>query len=81
MLDNAQPSAHGNIASEAKAGTRQMTGASMKMGLSAAEGMMSSLKKLLMPSAMGCSSPSQPTRVGPMRICIWPMTLRSKYVA
>ena len=35
MLESAQPSAQGRMASEAKAGTRQMMGASMKMGLSA----------------------------------------------
>src|SRR2546425_3175302 len=52
-------------------------GAMMKTTRSAPAGIRSSLKKSLMPSAMVWSSPKGPTRCGPIRSCMWPMTFRS----
>src|SRR5262249_25539212 len=49
-----------------------------KTTLSAIAGMMSSLRRSLMPSAMDCAQPCQPpTRIGPSRSCICADTLRS----
>ena len=45
-----------------------------------AEGTTISLINSLITSAKGCPSPSGPTRFGPTRDCMPPMTLRSKYV-
>ena len=78
MSASTQPGANGSTASEAIMATRQMIGAARKVGRSALSGMMSSLKKLLTPSAMGWSNPCQPTSIGPRRTCMWPMILRSK---
>ena len=43
--------------------------------------MTSSLKASFIPSASDCSVPHGPTRLGPMRFCIRPTTLRSKTIA
>src|SRR5262245_6106686 len=53
-------------------------GASLKRGLSAIAGMISSLRSSLMPSARDCAQPCQPpTRMGPRRSCICADTFRS----
>ena len=57
-----------------------MTGATKKSHLSAWAGVITSLKISLTASAIGCSRPNGPTRFGPMRMCIQPMSLRSQYV-
>ncbi len=56
-----------------------MIGASANSSGSAARGRSSSLNISLMTSASGCSSPCQPTRVGPSRCCSSAATLRSTY--
>jgi hypothetical protein len=53
-------------------------GAARKTMRFAPEGMIVSLTSSLRPSAKGCSRPNGPTRLGPMRICIAAITLRSK---
>ena len=50
--------------------TKEIIGAITKTALSALSGMMSSLTKDLMPSAMGWSSPKYPTRFGPSLTCM-----------
>src|SRR5678816_901667 len=47
-----------------------MYGAKKKIQRSAVSGMKSSLVNSLRPSAIGCSSPHGPTRIGPSRACI-----------
>ena len=54
-----------------------IAGASMKSQRFASAGKVSSLRMFLTPSAAGCSSPAQPTRLGPRRFCIQALTLRS----
>ena len=61
---------NGTTAQAAIATVRVITGASTNRILSAPVGMMISLNTSLMPSAMGCSRPSGPTRLGPMRTCM-----------
>ena len=55
-------------------------GAMTKRGLSACAGTRSSLKKVLIPSAMGCNRPKGPTRLGPYRTWMRPRILRSARV-
>src|SRR5579862_3807626 len=55
----------------------EISGANQKMALSASSGMMSSLMSNLTASAMGCSKPCGPTRIGPSRACMSAMILRS----
>lgn len=54
-----------------------MSGAKVKMNLSAAAGALSSLNIDFMPSARVCNRPNGPLRFGPGRCCIRPMTRRS----
>ncbi len=63
-----------------KAGTVESTGAIQYTGLSASVGMISSLNASLMPSASDCRVPHGPTRLGPIRFCIRPTTLRSNTI-
>src|SRR5712691_3889800 len=63
-----------------KAGTSERIGASEKRNRFAPAGMMSSLKKSLIPSAIGCRIPYGPTSIGPMRSCIQLKTFRSARV-
>ena len=56
------------------------TGAARKAHLLAAAGITSSLKKSLMPSAIGCSSPKGPVRFGPSRNCMNASTRLSIHV-
>ena len=55
----------------------EMQGANQKMALSDSAGMMSSLSSSFKASAMGCSSPCGPTRMGPSRTWKSASTLRS----
>jgi hypothetical protein len=57
-----------------------MMGPRKNSPLLAAVGRMISLKISFTASAMGVSSPNGPTRLGPGRICVQPMALRSHSV-
>ena len=70
----------GITAHAASAGISVSIGARMKRNLFAPDGMMSSLNMSFTASAIGCSSPTGPTRFGPMRTCMYPITLRSASV-
>ena len=59
------------------AGNTARIGAMWKTTLLAPAGMNSSLKSSLPTSAIGCSSPNGPTRLGPVRAWICPQILRS----
>ena len=69
--------AHGMIAKLIRAGMSANAGARMNNTRSARVGMKSSLTINLIASAMGCSRPSGPTRLGPHRSCIHAESLRS----
>ena len=71
---------NGTTAQAASAGMMVMTGPSRNSGLLAAVGRMISLKISLTASAIGVSRPNGPTRLGPGRICVQPITLRSQSV-
>ena len=62
---------------ESSAGTRETIGAAIYRNLFECVGMTSSLKRNFRPSAMGCSRPNGPTRVGPGRIWTRAINLRS----
>ncbi len=68
----------GMTAQVASAGISVSSGAMTNRRRLACDGMMTSLNNSLKTSANGCSSPRGPTRFGPTRDCIRPMTLRSK---
>ena len=70
----------GTTAQAAKAGMMVMMGPSKNKGLLAAVGKMISLVKSLRASAMGCNKPKGPVRLGPKRIWVKPMALRSHRV-
>ena len=70
----------GMTENDTSAGMTASIGARWKMTLFASAGMNSSLKNSLSTSAMGWSSPKGPTRLGPVRACMWPATLRSANV-
>ncbi len=72
------PGANGITAHAASAGMMTMTGARKNSTLSACAGVMTSLVISFSASAIGCSSPSGPTRLGPTRMCIQPISLRSQ---
>src|SRR5580693_2012517 len=59
------------------AAVTEISGANQKIALSASSGMMSSLIKSFSASAMGCSNPCGPTRMGPSRACMSAITFRS----
>src|ERR1043166_913482 len=59
------------------AGTIEMIGAAVKTHRSAFVGVMSSFNINLIASAIGCSTPYGPTRIGPSRDCAHAITLRS----
>ncbi len=60
-------------------GTMMRTGPERYTSFSTRDGTMSSLAKSLRASAIGCSTPNHPTRLGPSRICRNPTRRRSKY--
>src|ERR1700722_18907247 len=71
---------HGPMASAdmaSSAAVTEISGANQKITLSASSGIMSSLIKSFTASAIGCSNPCGPTRMGPRRACMSAMTLRS----
>src|SRR6267142_4653474 len=72
--------AKGITAHAASAGVSISTGASRNRPLFALVGTMISFISSFTPSAIGCSSPAGPTRLGPMRIWIQPISLRSHSV-
>src|SRR5205814_4188449 len=80
MLDSTRDSENGITAHAASAGASDNIGAIKNSQRFAPVGTTISLNSILSTSANGCSSPSGPTRLGPMRTCIQPMTLRSASV-
>ena len=67
----------GSADSASIAAVTEISGAPQKIALSALSGMMSSLISSFRASAMGCSKPCGPTRMGPRRTCMSAITLRS----
>ncbi len=55
-------------------------GASLNTNRSAWSGIRSSLKNSLIPSAMVWAMPKGPARLGPIRLCMSEMTLRSNQI-
>jgi hypothetical protein len=70
----------GTTVKMSSAGRRARYGASLKTNRSARSGMRSSLKNSLTPSASVWSSPYGPARLGPIRLCMSLMTLRSNQI-
>ncbi len=68
---------NGTTAKMTNAGATTRQGARTKAHLTARCGMTSSLTSSLATSAIGCSSPQGPTRLGPTRTWMKPSTLRS----
>ncbi len=68
----------GITAQVASAGVSDNSGAITYRNLFDCDGTMTSLNSSLNTSANGCSSPFGPTRFGPTRACMLPITLRSK---
>src|ERR1043165_4510097 len=77
----AQSGPNGITENTMKAEATAIYGAKKKIQRSAFSGMKSSLVSSLRPSAIGCSSPHGPTRIGPSLACINAEILRSRYVA
>jgi hypothetical protein len=77
MLASTRVSVNGITAHAASAGAMARMGPRMNRPLLAPEGMMISFISSFTASAIGCSRPWKPTRLGPMRTCIQPMILRS----
>ena len=80
MLATATSGPNGTTAQAASAGMMVITGPRKNRPLLAAVGRMISLKISFTASAIGCSRPNGPTRLGPGRICDQPMALRSHSV-
>ena len=80
MFANATSGPKGITTQAASAGMMVIMGPSTKRPLLAAVGMMISLVSNLSASAIGWSKPNGPTRLGPRRICVKPMALRSHKV-
>ena len=80
MLASAMSGPKGTTAQAANAGMIVMIGPSTNRPLLAAVGMMISLVSSFSASAMGCSKPNGPTRLGPKRIWVKPIALRSHKV-
>ena len=72
-----QPSLTGMTAQATRASTKVSIGAMMNSTLLAPDGMMVSLVISFSASAIGCKRPNGPTTLGPLRICMAPITLRS----
>ena len=77
MSDSTSVPVNGMTAHAASAGPSESIGAMKNSARLAPDGTMISLNSIFTVSANGCSRPSGPTRFGPMRICIQPITLRS----
>ena len=69
----------GTTAQAASAGIRSNTGANKKRKRSAFAGIIISFSRSFKVSAIVCSKPKGPTLLGPIRACMYPITLRSKY--
>ncbi len=67
----------GTTTNTVNAASTTMNGAIQKTTASASAGMMSSFSSSLMASAIGCSNPCGPTRIGPSRTCMCARILRS----
>ena len=80
MLASTSESVKGMTAHAARAGPIASRGAMKKRYRLAPVGTTISLNKSLATSANGCSNPNGPTRLGPMRTCMKPITLRSASV-
>ena len=73
---------NGTTINTVKAANTTMRGAIQKTRPSASAGMMSSLSRSLSASAIGCSNPCGPTRIGPNRICMCASAfLSSQFIA
>jgi hypothetical protein len=72
--------AKGITAKVTRAGATEIIGPSTKKSFEDLAGRVSSLRMFLSPSAMGCSSPNGPTRLGPMRSWIQAEIRRSARV-
>ena len=70
----------GTMAKVRKAGMMVRYGASLKTNRSAWSGSRSSLKNSLIPSARVWAMPNGPARLGPIRLCMSEMTLRSNQI-
>ncbi len=68
---------NGTTANARNAGIIAIAGAIWYTGRSAFVGVMPSLKKSLIPSASVISTPRGPARIGPARVCMSAITLRS----
>jgi hypothetical protein len=71
------PTPNGMTTKAAKEPMNTRYGARAKRKRSALAGMMSSLRRSLIPSARNWRSPTGPTRFGPMRAWMSPATFRS----
>src|SRR5690606_993616 len=71
---------NGITAQAASAGISTMAGATTYSTLCAALGKMTSLVSSFNTSAKGWNKPRGPTRLGPVRTCIQPISLRSQNV-
>src|SRR6266513_171593 len=80
MSDSTSDSENGITAHAASAGASDNIGAIKNSQRFAPVGTTISLNSILSTSANGCSNPSGPTRLGPIRTCIQPMTFRSASV-
>src|ERR1700674_2249011 len=67
----------GSAANATIAAVTEISGAPQKISRSALSGIMSSLSSSFTASAIGCSRPCGPTRIGPSRTCMSAITLRS----
>lgn len=67
-------------AQEIRARDRAMIGESVNRIGDERVGLVVSFVISFRPSAMGCSSPRGPTRLGPLRSCMYPSSFRSKRV-
>src|SRR6185369_3921652 len=74
----AQSGPNGTTEKTMNADATAMYGAKKKIQRSALSGMKSSFTSSLMPSAIGCSNPHGPTRIGPSRACINADIFRSR---
>jgi hypothetical protein len=70
----------GTMAKARKAGMIVRYGASLKTNRSALSGIRSSLKNNLIPSASVWAIPKGPARLGPIRLCMSEITLRSNQI-
>ena len=80
VLDNHVVVENQLTAKDINAAPADIAGAKTKTILSAPDGMMSSFRAHLIPSASDCNKPNGPTRFGPRRFCMKPKILRSAQI-